>query len=153
MPTPITEPIVRFRSKWKISTKHSYQGEPCWEWIAGKTSYGYGSFSAGGREKGAVKAHRWSYEHYRVEIPAGLHVLHHCDRPSCVNPTHLFLGTQADNVRDMMEKGRHVAHNALKTHCHQGHAYDEANTYRCSEGRRHCRTCDREAAKRRREAA
>lgn len=52
-------------------------------------------------------AHRFSWIIYFGSIPNGLHVLHHCDIPKCVNPEHLFLGTQSDNMNDMHSKGRH----------------------------------------------
>lgn len=57
---------------------------------------------------GPKLAHRISYAVFVSEIPAGMNVLHHCDNRSCINPSHLFIGTQADNVTDMIQKGRMV---------------------------------------------
>ena len=81
--------------------------EGCWEWIGYRTPYGYGSFGAGGRQRGAVFAHRFAYELINGPVPNGLCVLHRCDNPPCVRPDHLFLGTKKDNTQDMMEKKRH----------------------------------------------
>lgn len=77
----------------------------CWQWIGAKNAKGYGNFYAS-RSKW-VHAHRFSWEVANGSIPDGMHVLHHCDNPSCVRPLHLFLGTNLDNRRDMFAKRRH----------------------------------------------
>lgn len=80
----------------------------CWEWRGSKNARGYGLLNlttTDGTTK-AVRAHRVSYWLYLAPIPDGKIVCHHCDNPGCCNPHHLFLGTDADNVRDRENKLR-----------------------------------------------
>ncbi len=86
---------------WSKVRRDTFEG--CWEWAAGTDHYGYAWFNPGG---GPVHASRVSYRLATGRDPNKLHVLHSCDNTLCVNPAHLFLGTQADNVRDMCQKGR-----------------------------------------------
>ena len=121
----------------------------CWEWQGSKRERGYGM--AWDRDRQAnLLAHRLSYVLNKGDLEAGEHALHECDNPPCVNPGHLFKGTQADNMADMDKKGRRVVGNALKTHCPKGHPYSERNTQRLPNGGRACRTCRREQMRARR---
>jgi HNH endonuclease len=79
------------------------KSENCWEWQGVKNGDGYGQFKRDGQ---MVPAHRIAFELIHGEIPNGLYVLHQCDNPPCVKPSHLYLGTQFDNMRDMFQKGR-----------------------------------------------
>jgi len=101
----------------------------CWVWTAGRTNGSYGSFRVGSKME---RAHRYAWG----DVPSGLHVLHRCDNPPCVRRSHLFLGTQADNNRDMVAKRRDV--NTRKTRCPMGHPYDAIE-----HGYRLCLTCRR----------
>lgn len=81
--------------------------DDCWEWSACKDRDGYGDFRYGpDRGSKRVRAHRFAYELHHGSIPVGAHILHRCDNPPCVNPAHLFAGSNADNVSDKMAKGR-----------------------------------------------
>jgi HNH endonuclease len=81
----------------------------CWEWKGARNSFGYGTVGIRDRILGLHQswlAHRLSYATFIGAIPPGLNVLHRCDNPPCINPLHLFLGTDADNHADMIRKGR-----------------------------------------------
>ncbi len=78
--------------------------DACWLWNGAINNMGYGMINIGNRH--AKTAHRISWLLNIGEIPPGMCVLHHCDNPKCVNPNHLFLGTQKENAIDREQKGR-----------------------------------------------
>jgi len=80
------------------------KAESCWEWIAARYLSGYGHFAVTKRLH--TSAHRFSWTLANGDVPDGLFVLHTCDNRTCVNPGHLFIGTQQDNMDDMRRKGR-----------------------------------------------
>lgn len=115
----------------------------CWLWLGAKDRKGYGRLASLGMvDASTIYVHRLSFSLYCGEIPPGMMICHTCDVPACCNPDHLFIGTNGDNVRDSVRKRRHV--NSKKTHCHNGHPYDEQNThFRGVRRWRICATCQR----------
>lgn len=87
---------------WEKVNKKS--DEECWEWEGSCRSDGYGQINRGKRCLGMESAHRASWMIHFGEIPDKLHILHKCDNKLCVNPKHLFLGTNEDNMKDKVKK-------------------------------------------------
>jgi hypothetical protein len=119
----------------------------CWPWTAGRNRHGYGLYAFEGK---TILANRGLWILLHGAVPEGRFVLHHCDNPPCVNPEHLYLGTQAENMRDLVVRGRHATLHGFKqpghppkTACLRGHPFDGTNTYTAPNGKRGCRQCFR----------
>lgn len=110
----------------------------CWVWTGSHTPKGYAQFTYKGR---TFRVHRYQFERYVGPIPDGFTIDHvwarGCRFKDCVNPAHLEPVSGPVNT---LRGGGRAAVNARKTHCPQGHLYDEENTKRYK-GRRYCRTC------------
>lgn len=108
----------------------------CIEFSGCKTKAGYGLQHNNGKTR---LAHRVAFENFWGEIPKGFIVMHTCDNPACIDPTHLRLGTRSDNLKDAYDKGRFVNQHTNKTHCKNGHELPkekQGKQRRCSECRK-----------------
>lgn len=139
---PVPRPVVE-----RLAARAIVGGpDECWLWQgATNGTNDYGTLGIRGR---TLYAHRVAWEEANGRpVPAGLVVRHSCDNPPCINPAHLDVGTQQDNVDDMM--ARTGSYMAKRTHCKHGHEYTPENTRINSRGTRDCRTCERARVRRR----
>ena len=147
------------RRFWKKVNKRGPVSEyrpdlgPCWLWTGAPSTYGYGRFRMGGAGSALVIAHNAAWELLVGPVPSGTHVDHLCRVRLCVNPGHLEPVTVSENIH--RSPVALAPANTAKTHCPQGHPYDDVNTYVWG-GKRNCKACRypvaRERSRRWREA-
>lgn len=124
------DPAVRF---WEKVDRRG--PDECWPWTGQANQLGYGQFRVGDK---MLRAHRFAYEATIGVIPQRLVIDHLCGVRACVNPRHLRLVTQREN---MLGSAMPNAGLASRTHCSRGHPFDAENTYHRPDGGRRCRKC------------
>lgn len=123
--------LIRFFSRFD-------QTAGCWEWKGYLDDKGYGRFKMKNK---TIRAHRASLLVHGIDLKDN-HVLHHCDNARCVNPEHLYVGTNDDNVNDRIERRRYP--NMNKEKCIKGHALSGSNLYvQRKTGYRYCIECQK----------
>lgn len=155
-PIPLGERFPKY-IHFQSGVSYTGDGKDCWIWTGCVGTSGYPQLSSSGK---TIFMHRWAYEEFIGRIPDGMSVLHRCDVKRCVNPEHLFIGTQRDNIRDMISKGRQrfsdmkrplaviVAKMRSATHCKNGHDREVCAFVEPKTGYRKCRECMRAAGRR-----
>lgn len=133
-----TIPVIQGESFWR---RVEIRGEhDCWPWLGGRgsTGKGYGRVCIARKSRPATQV-AWELANEKP-FPAGLVACHACDNSICVNPAHIWPGTQSDNIRDCVAKGRHASR--PQPFCQRGHAMEGDNLEPTKNGFR-CRTCSR----------
>jgi hypothetical protein len=128
--------LIRFFEKVTMTST-------CWLWAGSKNLDGYGRFKVHGK---LVRAHEFSLQISRGNRSSIPYIMHTCDTPSCVNPSHLIVGSHRDNMRDALKKGRHRAFKL--THCPNGHEINMENARYTRQGIRLCAPCMKKATER-----
>ena len=144
----LTHTLVEFgdsRAPARFWAKIEVAEPGCWIWTGHRLKGGYGMI-ARTRRLGPTTAHRFAYECLVGPIPDGQQLDHLCRTRSCVNPGHLEVVTQTENIRRGVGFG---GVNYRKTRCKRGHRFTSENTYHQPDGHRRCRECAREADRRR----
>ncbi len=122
--------------------------EDCWLWTGARHYKGYGEFVVLPRRKMKASQVSWILAN-AADIPPGLLACHSCDNPPCVNPAHLFLGTNHENILDSVAKGRRAKTRAWALFCVHGHRRSASNIYIRKEGHIQCKECTRQSGRRR----
>lgn len=135
MPAAIVGSTAYLTNFW--NKVHCGGPQECWEWRAVRNPLGYGQFRT---KTGMSLAHRVAWTFSSGDDPRHLVVMHTCDNPPCVNPSHLRLGTVVDNNRDRAHKGRGRNGREGRTLCKHGHPLEGENLY-LWRGWRLCRQC------------
>lgn len=130
------EPLLRRLENLSVPVTES----GCWIWIGKADHNGYGLFNITSTGN-PVMAHRLCYELTKGEIPKGLHLLHSCDTPPCINPAHLKPGTQKKNMQECVDRGRHDNGRTFAEFCKNGHPLSGENLRIEVTGFRRCQTC------------
>ena len=124
--------------------------DECWGWRGAPSDAGYATIHLRGSLTGFKVAHRWLWEQLYGPLPDCLELDHLCRNRICTNPDHLEPVTHLENVRRGVTGEVARARQLVKTHCPQGHAYDEINAHFSKDGRRYCRACSRESMRQKR---